>query len=125
MKTTQGAVLLSVALLVVSAPVSAVMSATTRAAGTVPVSSSATATISRGGTVTAISADRQTISVDGVTYRFALPASKIHADSRSAAASARLEVGSKITFETRKNSSGGDQIVEIWLLGTDGAASKK
>lgn len=125
MKTTQGAVLLTVALLVASAPVSAVMPATTRAAGTAGMPVSATATTSRGGTVTAIGANRETITVSGVTYRFALPPSKIHADSRSGAASARLEVGSQITFETRKDSSGGEQIVEIWLLSTGGAASKK
>lgn len=125
MKTIQVAVLLTVVLLVASAPVSAVMPATTRAAGAAGMPAASAATTSRGGTVTAIGANRETITVSGVTYRFALPSSKIHADSRSGAASAKLEVGSQITFETRKDSSGSEQIVEIRLLSTGGAASKK
>lgn len=124
MKLAKWTLLLVVVFMTIPEPVWAV--ALSAAAGGKSPSSNGTGIISRGGTITAVGATSKTLTVDDITYSFVAGSENIRVDYSSVAAPIKLQVGTKVRFNTEKDSVGGrERIVDIWITRTGNSVQKK
>lgn len=108
-------ILFSIAALLTAAQVWAVSGPGVGSSSIKPLTS-AYEPVSRGGMITAVNQEKRTISVDGVSYPISYDNVAIHSDGPAVSKNIfRLEQGTRIRFNTKRDSSGQDRIIEIWV----------
>jgi hypothetical protein len=119
MKNIKWTIFSAAAILAISQPVWAV---TVKGAATTsgkPIAS-AYDTVERGGIVTSTNQDQKTIAVDGVSYPLGYDHVPIHSDGPPVSINIfKLKQGTKIRFNTVRDTGGQNRIKEIWVTKQD------
>lgn len=77
-------------------------------------------TVEHGGVITAINQELRTITVDGVSYPLSFDYVPIHSDGPPVPINIfKLKQGTKIRFNTLRDSGGQNRVNEIWVTKQD------
>lgn len=78
----------------------------------------------RSGIINGINPSNRTMVIDGVTYIYSSSTVKFHSDDKSLENPLKLREGNAIRFNTIKEPSGKERIVEIWVTRPSANQSK-